>query len=344
MRVEKNVRKFGIVWSIFFFVLLVGVGDALADKIILENGDALTGTVEKVIDGKLTFVTDYAGPIVIPVAKIKEILTDKILEIHLLSGEVLKGKIKTVEENKLMVEESPERTRTTIEMRNVASINPPPPPPIKWTGVVAAGGNLQKGNTDRASGFITAEAGRRTEKDRMKFRYLFNYGEEEGEVTTRNHYGEAKYDYFFTKKFFGYVGLELYNDRFKDTKLRTFVGPGVGYQVWEDPDKSLLFEAGLSYFNLDRYDGEDQSGLTARLGWDFRYNILKWLIFTDGFQFYPTIGEGGDYFFRNEAALSIPLSAHWSLKFANIIDYNSDPTPGFKKTDVQYIGALQFSF
>lgn len=343
MRIEENVRKLGIVWSIFFFVLLVHIEEALADKIILENGDALTGTVEKVIDGKLTFVTDYAGPIVIPVAKIKEISTDRPLEIHLSGGEVLKGKIKTVEDNKLMVEESPESPPTAIEMKNVASINPPPPP-VKWTGAVAAGGNLQKGNTDRASGFITAEAGRRTEKDRMKFRYLFNYGEEEDEVTTRNHYGEAKYDYFFSKKFFGYVGLELYNDRFKDTKLRTFVGPGVGYQVWEDPVKSLLFEGGLSYFNLDRYDGEDQNGLTARLGWDFRYNILRWLILTDRFQFYPTIGAGGDYFFRNEAALNVPLSVHWSLKFANIIDYNSDPTPGFKRTDVQYIGALQFSF
>jgi len=69
---------------------------------------------------------------------------------------VLKGKIKTVEENKLMVEESAERAPTTIEMKNVASINPPPIPPVKWTGAVAAGGNLQSGNTDRASGFITA--------------------------------------------------------------------------------------------------------------------------------------------------------------------------------------------
>jgi putative salt-induced outer membrane protein YdiY len=342
MRMGVNVRRPGVVWSIFFFLLLMGAGEALADKIILENGDELTGTVEKVIDGKLTFITDYAGPIVIPVTKIKEILTDQPMEIHLVSGEVLKGKIRTVEEGKLMVEESPERAPATIEMKNVASINPPPP--VKWTGVVAAGGNLQRGNTDRGSGFITAEANRRTEKDRMKFRYLFNYGEEDGKVTTRNHYGEAKYDYFFTKKFFGYIGLELYNDKFKDTKLRTFVGPGVGYQVWEDPVKSLLFEAGLSYFNLDRYEGEDQSGLTARLGWDFRYHILKWLIFTDGFQFYPTIGEGGDYFFRNEAALNVPLSARWSLKFANIVDYNSNPTPGFERTDVQYIGALQYSF
>lgn len=340
----KNAKRYGVVWIIFFCLLLMGVREALADKIILENGDQLTGTVEKVIDGKLTFLTDYAGPIVIPVAKIKEIFTDKPLEIHLSSGEVLKGKIKTVEDNKLMLEESPERTPATIEMKNIVSINPPPPPPVKWTGNVAAGGNLQSGNTDRAGASVAIQLGRRTEKDRISFRYLFNYGEENDKVTTRNHYGEARYDYFFTKKFFGYLGVDLYNDKFKDTNLRTFVGPGIGYQVWEDPVKSLQLEAGLTYFNLNRYEGTDQSGLAARLGWDFRYNIFKWLIFTDRFQFYPTIGEGGDYFLRNEAALSVPLSLHWSLRFANIIDYNNNPSPGFKTTDVQYVGALQYSF
>jgi hypothetical protein len=54
------------------------------------------------------------------------------------------------------------------------------------------------------------------------------------------------------------------------------------------------------------------------------------------FEFYPTIG-GGIYFWRNEAALKTPLEeipslgGRWSLKFVNIIDYNSDPAPGFKK-------------
>jgi len=142
----------------------------------------------------------------------------------------------------------------------------------------------------------------------------------------------------------------LLNDEFNDTKLKTFVGPGIGYQLWDDPVKFLLFEAGVSYFNWDRYDGPDTDGVSARLGFDFRYNIFKWLNFTDRFVFYPTIGEGGLYFLRNEAALNIPLGeipflkGRWSLKFSNIIDYNSDPAPGYKKTDVQWIGALQFSF
>jgi putative salt-induced outer membrane protein YdiY len=337
----KEMRGISRFCGLVFFLIFFLVEECFADRIVLENGDTLTGKVETILEGKLTLKTDYAGPIQIPVGKIKDMITEDPVEVYLTTGEILKGRIKGIQDGQIVLERVEETTPTTTDWTKVAKVNPPP---VKWTGNVAAGGNLQRGNTDRTTGFISADLGRRTEKDRIKFRYLFNYAEDEDEVTARNHYGEGKYDYFFTKKVFGYMALELYNDKFSDTKLRTFVGPGIGYQVWEDPVKSLSVEAGLSYFNLDRYDGTDEDGLTARFASDFRYNIFKWLIFTDRFQFYPTIGEGGEYFFRNEAGLNMPFSPRWSLKLANIIDYNSDPSQGDKRTDVQWLLGLQLSF
>ena len=347
--VSKTNKFWRMVLISFIFFFLTARG-AVADKVILENGDILTGTVEKVVEGKLTLKTDYAGSIEIQMGKVKQIVTDNPVAVHLTTGEVVKGKVKPVEEGKLEVEPSPERGATTVEMGKIASINPPPKEVPKWHGNVTAGGYIQQGNTDRRGGSFSAELLRKTDSDRIKFRYIFNYAEDNGEMTARNNYGEIKYDYFFTKKFYGFVGTELLNDIFSDTKLRVFVGPGIGYQLWDDPVKSLSFEAGFSYFNWNRYEGEDEDGVSARLGFDFRYNILKWLIFTDRYAFYPTIGKGGIFFMRNEAALTIPLGeipgvvGRWSLKFANIIDYNSDPAPGYKKTDVQWIGGLQFSF
>ena len=73
------------------------------------NGDKLTGTVVKVEGGKLTLKTDYAGAIEIQVDKVKKIITDNPAEVHLVGGEILKGKIKTTEDGKLAVEPSPER-------------------------------------------------------------------------------------------------------------------------------------------------------------------------------------------------------------------------------------------
>jgi hypothetical protein len=77
-------------------------------------------------EGKLTFKTDYAGIIEIQMGKVKQIITDNPVAVHLTSGEVVKGKVAPVEEGKLAVEPSPERGATTVEMEKIASINPPP--------------------------------------------------------------------------------------------------------------------------------------------------------------------------------------------------------------------------
>ena len=226
-----------------------------------------------------------------------------------------------------------------MDLGKVASVNPK-----EWSGSINLGGNIQTGNTDRRGATVAAEVIRKTETDRFRVQYLFNYAQEKGETTTRNQYGDLEYNYFFTKKLYAYGAVELLNDKFKDYRLRTIVGPGMGYQVWDDPVKSLSFEAGLSYENISRYEGKDDSVLTARLGGAFRYKFFDLIVFSERLLFYPSLGHGGDFIFRNEAALTVPLSARWALRLANIVDYDSNPTVGIKKTDSQDILSLQFSF
>jgi putative salt-induced outer membrane protein YdiY len=338
----KQSKKWGFLSGISVWVFLMSAGVVWADKVILENGDTLSGTVEKVLEGKLTLKTDYSGPIEIQVSKIKKIYTNNPAEVHLTSGEILKGKIETKEDGQIMVEKSAERETTSVEWPKVASINPPAPK--QWSGNLNIGGNIQTGNTDRRGISVAAQALRKTDKDKLSLGYLFNYAEENGKMTARNQYGEASYGYFLTKQLYAYGAVELLNDKFKDYQLRTIVGPGLGYQVWDDPVKSLSFEAGLSYQNNNYYEGSDASFLTARLGGLFRYKLFDFVTFSDKLLFYPSIGQGGEYTFRNEAALTVPLSSRWALKLANIIDYASDPPAGVKKTDAQYILSLQVSF
>jgi putative salt-induced outer membrane protein YdiY len=76
----------------------------------------------------------------------------------------------------------------------------------------------------------------------------------------------------------------------------------------------------------------------------FRYKLFNFIIFSDRLLFYPSLGEGGEFTFRNEAALTAPLSARWAQRLANIVDYDSNPPKGIKQTDVQWILSLQYSF
>jgi putative salt-induced outer membrane protein YdiY/sRNA-binding regulator protein Hfq len=341
---KKMKPKLFSVLGILCSFCLLGAGGALADEIVLVNGNTLTGTIEKVDGGKLTLKTDYSQPIEIEVAKIKKITTDKPIDLYLVSGEALKGKVTTVEDGKISVEPAPGQAPTTVELSKVAGMVTPPKVPPKWKGNIAVGASQQTGNTERKGASVGAEAIWKAEANRFTGRFLWNYAEDKGDLTARNTYGLLKYDRFFTKKFYGYLAAEGFNDKFKDWRLRYVVGPGAGYQFWDDEVKFFLLEGGVAYAYEDLYTGQNRDYISARVAADFRYKLGKYLTFGDQFVIYPNLEYGGEYTLRNEAYILSPIGAGWNLKLSNIWERNSDPPPGIIKDDLTWILALQYTF
>ena len=184
----------------------------------------------------------------------------------------------------------------------------------------------------------------RQRQDRFRLQYLFNYAQEKGETTTRNQYGELKYDHFFTKKLYAYGAVELLNDKFKDYRLRTIVVLG-----WDTRSGMILLNRShLMPVCPTRISVAMRARMTVSLprDWEGRSGTSSSTSLSSPIEllFYPSLGHGGDFLLRNEAALTAPLSARWALRLANIVDYDSNPPVGIKKTDSQYILSLQFSF
>lgn len=340
----KKIKRCLIIILNVFFILIFHSLLVFADEIELENGDRLTGIVLHIQGGILTLETEYSEPIKIQKEKIRSISTNKEVEVHLSTNEILKGKIKMDDYGSLIVESSKERQITPINWQSIQAINPPPVIPPKWKGNLSVGADIQSGNTKRTSLSVGAETRRRSEHDRFSIRFLHNYAEESDEVTVRNTYGALKYDYFFTHSLFGYLSVELLNDKFKDLNLRTIVGPGIGYQVWDDDIKSLLFEVGVSYFSEDLKEGEDDNWITGRFGSNFSYKFLDAIEFSEQIIVYPSIEDFGKYKLRNEASLISSLGSRLALKFTNILERNSDPPEEVRKDDLYWILSLLYSF
>ena len=322
---------------------LAGVSFAGADQIVLKNGDRITGTVISAEKGLLTLKTDYAEKIELKTDAVQRIETEQPVDVRLEGGEILTGPLKG-DVDALQVTAGDARGAADVEWAKVASINVEPPPPWTWDGKVFLGAFEQSGNTDRTSVNFGADATRRSLKDRYNLTFLYNYAEEDGELTTRDIYGALKYDYFFTEKFYGYLSVELLKDKFKDLNLRTIVGPGVGYQVWEDDIKALAFEAGVAYFSEDNIDGEDDQWMTARLGMKFRYKLSDYATFSNNLTVYPSLERGGEFTSRNEADLTTTIAGPWSLRLANVWEHDSDPAEEVKKDDSKTSLNLQYSF
>jgi hypothetical protein len=159
---------------------------ATADEIILQNGDRLTGKVTKMENNKLMLETEYSSPIEINKSMIRKISINDPVDLHLSGGEVLKGALKAADDGRLVIDPSEDRGDTYVEWENVSAINPPPVPESKWKGNINVGAGVQSGNTDRKNASAGAEAKRVTEKDRFGLRFLYNYAEEDKEVSSRN--------------------------------------------------------------------------------------------------------------------------------------------------------------
>ena len=195
--------------------------------------------------------------------------------------------------------------------------------------------------TSVSAGF---DARRDWEHDRFQFRFLHNYAEDSGAITSRNTFGSLKFDHFFTENFFTALSLELLKDEFKDLNLRAITGLGLGYRIWNDAVKTLELEAGLTFFSEDLDLGPDDQFISGRIGVTYSYKLLDNLLFKDYMLYYPNLEFPKKYRLRNEAALISQLGQGWSLKLTHIFDQNSDPSPGIEDKDQQFIFALQYSF
>jgi putative salt-induced outer membrane protein YdiY len=339
----KKIKLLGLL--IQAAILLIPAGSpVLADEVILSNGDRLTGKVVELSNGSLTLATSYSEPINIQFGSVRQMSSTEPVEIHLTNGEVLKGKITTDNSGKILVEGRTGRDNVSIGMNNIAALNPPPKEPVSWKGNITLGGNLQSGNSETMNISTGLSAVRRSENDRFSLSFLYNRTEDDGNKTAENTYGQLKYDYFFSQKWYLYLNIDMLSDEFADINFRTTIGPGVGYQIWEEDDKALSLEAGGAYTSEDRDQGEDNDWVSARAGVNYMQKLFGRILFTDQFVIYPDLEDTGEYLLRNEASLVTDIGTKLAFKLSNIWERDSSPDPGLDEDDLTWILGLQYSF
>ena len=339
-------NKSWLAFLTFFFVFLFfyTVIPVFADEIILTNGDRLSGRIHTISNKILTLETNYSEPINIQLEFVQHMSSTEPVEIHLTSGEIIKSRLKPANPGQVSVEVGTGPDAATVNLSDIAALNPPPQKPITWKGNITIGGNLQRGNSDTMNISVGTSAARRTEKDRFTVTFLYSRTEDDGEKTAENTYGQLKYDYFLNPKWYLYLNMDMLSDKFNDINLRTTIGPGVGYQIWEEENKALSLEAGLSFTSEDRDLGDDDNWLSARLGVNYMYKLFESILFTDQFVIYPDLENSGEYFLRNEASIATDIGNRLALKLSNIWERNSEPEPGLDEDDYTWLLGLQYSF
>lgn len=319
-----------------------------ADEVVLANGDRISGRIVKLGEGVLTIETPYAKTVEIEWSSVTGIGTDTPAEIVLKDGTHLKGNAQIVPAGGIRVITETVGPVEVADLGRVKAINPPAA--ITYTGDAQAAASLASGNTRTVNGNLSGKFVARSERQRLTLRALTNYGEDkdkpDGErLITQNSSGSIKYDFFATKKLYTYVNSLLEHDKFQDVSLRSTIGAGLGYQFLEEKTRKLAFELGVSYFDANYYEAEDEGYPSGRWALDCSYQLIPDKIalyhFHEGYFGFERLE---DLYIKTEQGVRFTVLKDFFTSLQANVNFRNVPSPGFKKTDATFLFGLGYQF
>jgi putative salt-induced outer membrane protein YdiY len=286
-----------ILFSIIILLMLSFI-TASADVVHLKNGDRITGKIIRMEEGKLVVKTDYAGEVTISWHKVESLSAEKKIKVVLDDGTALEGQTLTIEAGKMTLETEKLEEASAFNLTDVKAINPKVKPPVRITARVNAGVELERGTSDTDDFELDASFQARTKKSRYWLGGEFNKEKTDGNLTAEDWTAHANYDYFFTKKWFGYLRTKFEHDEFADLHLRSTLGAGPGYQFFESDTLNLSFGAGPGYIDENFIEASDKS-----------FGSVQWLVNYDQY-FYNKLFQ---LFHHNDGYLSLENSNNWTI-------------------------------
>ncbi|MBN2447306.1 MAG: DUF481 domain-containing protein [Phycisphaerae bacterium] len=354
-------------WTSLAALSLWMVAASFGDAVTLRDGSRLIGRVERMGDGKIKLITQFAGDIEIDASALITIETDEPVNVGLTTGDRLVGSVHwspTVD--RVVVETDMGGIPVSVEkIEAVWKIGDKSPEELavealaqkaaeefeaklpKWTLTIEAGAIYKEGNTDRLEGRGKIEAKRKTDVDLMRLYAQGAYSEENDVRSTAEVKAGAYYEHLlFNDRFFLYGSTEAEYDEFENLDLRYTVVGGPGYYWIKQETHELKTRTGLGYQHESFMDGTRTNEAIMDVGLNYRLDITPWVRFTEDASYYPTFESVRDHRLLFDTAFVFPIgtSDMWKIKLGVTHEYDALPQPGYKRLDTTYYANILAEF
>jgi hypothetical protein len=329
-----------------FFIQLVivclinTIGLVSADEVEIENGDKLSGTVQRMEEDTLVLSTSYAGDISISWDQVTGLQTKNPITIVMRDSTTLEGTIVIITTGEIGILPVDAKSITPLKLADIIFINPPRE--LLYTGIRTRGRFnfgiiFQKGNTNKEQYNFDGEGSGRGQHNRYKLEWDSNLEQESADTTVQNASISGSIDRFITKKLFLSIPLTLEHDRLKDLDLRATGGGEVGYQFLESAEKNLSLRIGLSY--VKEFFNEDNDTDFYALRWrpDFDYTLYK--NFAQFFHTHTGLwnpNESRRVIIQTNTGFRFPVADNFNTTIQLDLDWDSATPSDAKQFDAKY--------
>lgn len=316
--------------AIFFTIITVASlipGKSLADEVRLKNGDRLTGQVIRMEAGKLILKTIYAGEISIVWQEVARLKTDGSVKVVLKDETALEGTTLAIENGKMMLETANLEAPASFRMTDVKAINPKSIKTVKITTRANVNITSERGNTDSDNYYFDGEFVARTEKNRYKIGGELSKEDSDGTTTSQNWLAYGNYSHFLNEKWYLYTDTFFEHDEFKDLNLRSTLGAGAGYQIFETPLLNLSISAGLAMVdeNFDVAEDNDYSAGQWSVNYD-QYFFEKFVQLFHVNTGFVSLEDANDWFLKTRTGLRFPVYKGLTATLQYNFDWDNQPS------------------
>lgn len=318
---------------------------AVADRLVLSNGDSISGELVEIKDGFLLWKSDMMGELKIDQGHVQIINSDKRVDVTLSSG-ALQECWMYAEKNKQLlhcdegVQVLPNWKRVIAMGEEVA-----PRPFVEHKGNVLVALESTSGNTELEKYDLEGAMEWRFETVRHTISFEYDNEKTQDEETKNNWEVGYAHDWFVTDQFFWTARASYEEDEFKDIDNRVELGGGFGYEFIKTRFVTLSGTAGIDYVEEDFGAEDSRNSTVLRLG-----SSASWKPTVDGIEIYhknefkQSMKTGDDYLFETKTGVSFPIAGGLKSVLEYEWDYKNLPAEGKDTIDSKWSFGVKYDW
>jgi len=382
MSLPRDIRRSA---SWLSLALLAFAGTLLAqapqkpapDVIIFNNGDQLSGTLERGVGNTIIFKSDVAGEITVSLDKVKELRSSGSFavlrkDIVPTRGSVNPGTL--VFQDQALSVLVPVGAPETVPLPQIAYIidqptydlelEKKPGPRYGWHGAVNGGATIVRSTSNGSTYTVGLNLVRAIPavpylpaRNRTAFNLQETYGRltspvipqtnppsPPSEVLTSIFHTDFERDEYLSPRFYGLVQTSFDHNYSQGLNLQQVYGGGIGWTAIKDPRQELDFKATAQYEKEEFETASSNLNLIgSTLSETFHRNLPRRLVFTQSINLLPAWNELHAYSANASAALVLPVLRRLSLTVSTTDNFLNNPSVGFRKNSFQFVTGVAYT-
>lgn len=213
-----------------------------------------------------------------------------------------------------------------------------------WSGSIAAGVTLQRGNTNSSQGSVTTEAERDLRDSRFLASGMFVRSTESDGTHAESATADFRGERNVSENMFGFAGIGYERDTAQDLSGRGSINTGLGVHALDREPYKLNLYGGIAYtIERDAHSSTDR-GFEPLLGSEFKWQISETASFANKIVIYPNAIGGGGKRVTMQSELTTRITRHIGLQIAALQKYRENVLDSHKHTDTSLFTGITTNF